>query len=246
MSRAVSWFVTLEGMATSSAKGTSGDTSLGTKKPDSDRISLVVINDAQLVVDGLAAMLSPYDRRLEIVGCEIGVLQPIPATVALVDAFGHPNAGVDRVAEAHALDCFEHVVLFTWKLTPAMAVEAVEKGASGVLSKSANAPELVDGLTRVAKGERVIHDFPVHVWSPTWAETSDTNLTAREIELLGFVAIGLSNAEISQEMYLAESSVKTYLKRVYRKLGISSRAQAVMRAVELGIAGPGASGSQSA
>lgn len=213
---------------------------------NSERVSIVVINDAQLVVDGLVAMLRPYDRRLEIVGSEIGVLQPMPATVALVDAFGHPNAGVDRVAEARSLDCFDHVVLYTWKLTPAMAVEAVSQGASGILSKSANAPELVDGVTRIAKGERVVHDFPVHVWSPTWVETSDANLTAREVELLGLVATGLSNAEISQEMYLAESSVKTYLKRVYRKLGISSRAQAVMRAVELGIAGPGATEAQPA
>lgn len=211
-----------------------------------DRISLVVINDVQLVVEGLVAMLSPYDRRLEIVGSEIGVMQAMPADVALVDAFGHPNSGVDRVAEARDLSCFKHVVLYTWKLSPAMAVEAIENGASGILSKSAPAPDLVAGITAIARGERVVHDFPVHVWSPTWIETSDASLTAREVELLALVATGLTNAEISQAMFLAESSVKTYLKRVYRKLGISSRAQAVMRAVELGIAGPGATNSQSA
>lgn len=208
--------------------------------------SLVVVNDAQLVVDGLVAMLSPYSRRIDIVGSEIGVLEAMPADVALVDAFGHPNAGVDRVAEARALDCFEHVVLYTWRLTPAMAVEAIENGASGILSKSASAADLVDGILEIARGERLVHDFPVHVWSPTWIETSDASLTARERELLGHVAKGLTNAEISQAMYLAESSVKTYLKRVYRKLGISSRAQAVMRAVELGIAGPDGPNVQSA
>lgn len=213
---------------------------------DTDRVSLVVINDVQLVVDGLVTMLTPHSRRIEIVGAEIGVIEPIAADVALVDAFGHPNAGVDRVAEACDLNCFTHVVLYTWKLSPAMAVEAIESGASGILSKSAAAPDLVDGISAISRGERIVHDFPVHVWSPNWIETSDASLTARELELLALVATGLTNAEISRAMFLAESSVKTYLKRVYRKLGISSRAQAVMRAVELGIAGPGATGSQSA
>ncbi len=232
--------------SSSSRKKTNAETLATDIESAGDRVSLVVINDVQLVVDGLVAMLTPHSRRVDVVGSEIGVLEPIEAEVALVDAFGHPNAGVDRVGEARALNCFEHVVLYTWKLSPAMAVEAIENGASGILSKSAPATELVEGIVAIANGERVVHDFPVHVWSPNWIETSDATLTARELELLALVATGLTNAEISRAMFLAESSVKTYLKRVYRKLGISSRAQAVMRAVELGIAGPGATGSQSA
>lgn len=206
-------------------------------------ISLVVINDVQLVVEGLVAMMAPHKKRIAVAGTCIGDIKPLEADLALVDAFGHPNAGVDRVREAMAVGTFGRVVLFTWKLSPAMAVEAIDNGAAGVLSKSASAVEIVEGLERIAQGERIVHEFPLHVWSPTWIETSDTSLTARELELLAFVASGLTNAEISRAMYLAESSVKTYLKRVYKKLGISSRAQAVMRAVELGIAGPPASAS---
>ncbi len=208
------------------------------KKSNDGPISVVVINDVQLVVEGLVAMMAPFPKRIDVVGTSIGSIHAIEADVALIDAFGHPNAGVDRVSEAIDLGCFEHVALYTWKLSPAMAVEAVDNGAAGVLSKSASGLEIVQGIEAIVRGERVVHDFPVHVWSPTWLETSDASLTARELELLSFVASGLTNAEISRAMYLAESSVKTYLKRVYRKLGISSRAQAVMRAVELGIAGP--------
>ncbi len=211
-----------------------------------DPITVVVINDVQLVVEGLVAMMDPFPKRVDVVGTSIGEIHSIEADVALIDAFGHPNAGVDRVSEAVALGCFDHVALYTWKLSPAMAVEAIDNGASGVLSKSASGLEIVQGIEAILNGERVIHEFPVHVWSPTWLETSDASLTARELELLSFVASGLTNAEISRAMYLAESSVKTYLKRVYRKLGISSRAQAVMRAVELGIAGPQAGTTTSA
>lgn len=203
-----------------------------------DPISLLVANDVQLVVEGLVAMMEPFDKRITIAGAAIGELEPIRAEVGLVDAFGHPNAGVERISEVVDLGSVDKVCLYTWKLTPAQAVEAIDRGAAGILSKSAPATELVRDIERVHAGDRVVNGFPVHVWTPTWLETSDASLTPRELELLSFVATGLTNAEISRAMFLAESSVKTYLKRVYRKLGINSRSQAVMRAVELGIAGP--------
>ena len=204
----------------------------------SSPISLLVVNDVQLVVEGLVAMMEPFGKRITIAGAAIGELEPVEAQVALVDAFGHPNAGVERISEVVNLGSVDRVCLYTWKLSPAQAVEAIDRGAAGILSKSAPATELVRDIERIHAGNRVVHEFPVHVWTPTWLETSDTSLTGRELELLSFVASGLTNAEISRAMFLAESSVKTYLKRVYRKLGINSRSQAVMRAVELGIAGP--------
>lgn len=204
----------------------------------SKNVRLLVINDVELVVEGLVAMLEPYAPEIDIAGKIFGPVHPIEADVALVDAFGHPNAGLGRVADVLALGCVEHVALYTWKVTPAMAVEVTDMGASGILSKSAPASQVAHDVMRINAGERVIHDFPVHVWTPSW--TDDVNLTAREAELLSFVARGYNNARIAEAMFLAESSVKTYLKRIYKKLGINSRAQAVMRAVELGVAGPSA------
>lgn len=209
-----------------------------TGRGEDSKIKLLIVNDAELVVQGLASMMDPFAKRVEVVGALTGTIEKIDADVALVDAFGHPEAGVSRVGELLDLGTIAKVVLYTWRVTPAQAVEAVDRGAAGILSKSATAAELVSDIERIHEGQRVVHEFPVHVWTPKWLETSDTSLTAREVELLSFVAAGLTNAEISRSMYLAESSVKTYLKRVYRKLGINSRSQAVMRAVEMGIAGP--------
>jgi DNA-binding NarL/FixJ family response regulator len=207
---------------------------------DRSSLSVLVIDDVQLVVDGVVTMLRNHPAQVRIAGTQIGALQPCVADVALVDAFGHPGAGVDRIAEVTALGTVGRVVLYTWKVTPAQAVKTIASGAAGILSKSNTADQLVADIQRVAAGEIIVNDFPFHVHTPTWLDTLETRLTGREIELLAHVANGLSNAEIGNAMYLAESSVKTYLKRVYRKLGIHSRAQAVMRAVELGIAGPDA------
>ena len=202
------------------------------------RVRLAVINDVELVVEGLIAMLEPFQSEIEVAGKFFGPLRPVEADVALVDAFGHPHAGIARVQEVLDLGTVEHVVLYTWKVSPAMAVVAMDTGASGILSKSAPAPEIARDVIKISAGERVIHEFPAHVWTPNWADSQDIDLTAREAELLSFVASGYNNAAIAEAMFIAESSVKTYLKRVYKKLGIHSRAQAVMRAVELGIAGP--------
>ena len=205
-------------------------------RPPSRPLSLLVINDVDLVVQGLVAMLAPFERSITIAGTLAGTLEPIEADVALVDAFGHPNAGVDRIQEVIEMGCCERVVLYTWRLTTSMAIEVVERGAAGVLSKAAPAADVAKDIQRIHGGQRVVHDFPTTQPFPRFLDSGDVDLTDREAELLVFVARGLNNAEIGRAMFLAESTVKTYLKRVYRKLGINTRAQAVMRAVELGIA----------
>ena len=201
-----------------------------------DPLSLVVINDVDLVVAGLVSMLEPHSDRVRIAGTIAGELRPIAADVALVDAFGHPNAGVDRLRAVMELGCCRHVVLYTWRLSTSMAVEVVELGGAGILAKSSSSDEIASAIVRIAGGERVIHDFPLTMNYPSTLDVGGLDLTDREIELLVHVARGHNNARIGEAMFLAESTIKTYLKRVYRKLGVNSRAQAVMRAVELGIA----------
>jgi DNA-binding NarL/FixJ family response regulator len=69
--------------------------------------------------------------------------------------------------------------------------------------------------------------------------TGIDELTDRELAVLRFVARGLSNSEIATEMYLGEATVKTHLGRVFVKLGIRDRAQAVVAAYESGVVTPG-------
>lgn len=197
---------------------------------------MLVVNDVELIVEGVVAMLRPYGDQIRIVGTIAGELRPIHADVALVDAFGHPRAGLDRLRDVTSLGTCNHVALYTWQISTSMAVEIVKTGADGILSKAAPAQDIADALVRIAAGECVVHDFGDATLLHEGGDVADVALTERESELLVHVARGLSNYEIGHAMFLAESTVKTYLKRVYRKLGVHSRAQAVMRAVELGIA----------
>jgi DNA-binding NarL/FixJ family response regulator len=127
--------------------------------------------------------------------------------------------------------------------------EALQAGASGFLLKDTPPEQLVDGIRAVASGDallapsitkRVIEEFvsrPRAAAPPSPpAEVGD--LTERELEVLKQVARGLSNAEIAQELFVSEATVKTHVAHVFRKLGLRDRVQAVVFAYESGLVQP--------
>jgi DNA-binding NarL/FixJ family response regulator len=144
---------------------------------------------------------------------------------------------------------------------------ALEGGASGFLLKNSTPEQLVDAVQIVARGDallspdvtrRVIERFAQRdgvAGSSSEGQASDATgsasasartaaaarvaeLTARERDVLGFVARGMSNAEIASELFLGEATVKTHVSKVLQKLGVRDRIQAVVFAYEHGIAVP--------
>jgi len=207
---------------------------------DRSPISVVIVDDSELVVQGLRTMLAPFPLRVNVLSSSIGSIPPVTADVLLVDAFGHPEAGIDRVSKGVARGTFDHVALIAWRLSAERRVKAFEAGASAVLSKSAPANRIVEGIEAVVNGERIEQDFPDHVWRDVSVAGHGSALNPREAELLALTANGLTNTEVGAIMYIAPSTVKTYLKRVYKKIGVNNRAQATLRAVQLGLVGPDA------
>jgi DNA-binding NarL/FixJ family response regulator len=124
--------------------------------------------------------------------------------------------------------------------------EALRCGASGFLLKNASPEDLVESVRVVARGDallspevtrRVIARFSTPGTPPPVARPPE--LTDREFEVLVALARGASNAEIAQELYLGESTVKTHVSRVLGKLGLRDRTHAVVFAYENGIVAPG-------
>ncbi len=113
-------------------------------------------------------------------------------------------------------------------------------GARAVLSKKVDDHELLDALDRVLTGDRVIDQryLPL-LFVEADLDSSHANrcslLTTREREVLTLLARGSTNREIADSLVLGESTIKTHLGRIYAKLEVGSRHQAVGRALELGI-----------
>jgi DNA-binding NarL/FixJ family response regulator len=127
--------------------------------------------------------------------------------------------------------------------------EALRAGASGFLVKDTPPERLVDAIRIVASGEallspsitrRMIEEFVARPPLSVRATPPEVDeLTARELEILRYVALGLSNAEIAKEAFVSEATVKTHVARVLMKLGLRDRVQAVVFAYEHGLVQPG-------
>jgi DNA-binding NarL/FixJ family response regulator len=126
--------------------------------------------------------------------------------------------------------------------------EALRIGASGFLLKDSEPEELVRAVRVVAAGEallapsitrRLIENFVTARPDPSVSATVLNILTDREREVLRQIALGLSNAEISAVLYIAEQTTKTHVSRILQKLDLRDRVQAVVLAYETGLVTPG-------
>ena len=123
---------------------------------------------------------------------------------------------------------------------------AIRAGASGFLLKDVRPTELVDAIRVVAGGNallgptaitRLLRRFSAPE-RPTRPDGTIDSLTDREAEILRLLARGLSNAEIASTLVVSETTVKTHVSNLLRKLGVRDRVQAVIAAYDAGLAQP--------
>jgi DNA-binding NarL/FixJ family response regulator len=205
---------------------TGGPREPGLTGDDARRLSVAVINDYDVVVRGVESMLAPFDNRVRVVGPTHNPAVEEATDVALLDTFAGRRRTLARAAELVRAGAVEHVVLYTWDAAPEFVRGAKEAGASGVLLKTRSGELLVDSLERIASGEKIGLEPGNGGESPARV----VELSDRESEVLALIALGLTNGEIAEELYLSIETVKTYVKRLYAKLGVHNRAQAALAA----------------
>jgi DNA-binding NarL/FixJ family response regulator len=157
--------------------------------------------------------------------------------------------GLDGIEATRRLPNQRVLILTTFGLDDYI-IDALRAGASGFLLKDAPTQEVVEAIRAVAAGDAVLapgitrqlldqvgRRLPAAV---TRAPAGLAQLTDREQEVLGMLAAGMSNAEISEALVLSEATVKTHVSRVLGKLGLRDRVQAVIYAYESGLIAPGA------
>jgi len=141
------------------------------------------------------------------------------------------------------------IILTTYDLDE-YVFEALEAGASGFLLKDVRPEDLVQGVRVVAAGDallapaitrRLIAEFAgrAHRLPALVHDSRLDRLTPREREILGLMAKGLSNSEIASSAFVSENTVKTHVARIFDKLGLRDRVQAVIVAYDAGLVAPG-------
>ena len=191
-------------------------------------VRIAIANDYEIVVAGVASLLSRFEDRIEVVELNANMQVESDVDVVLYDTF------VLVLGDGFDLDALlrgsgAKVAIFSWNLQPDLIDRALARGVRGYLSKGLSAEEIVRGLEAIHRGEIVAETRPLNgdgVEGADWPGR-EIGLTQRESEVLALITQGLTNQEIADKAYISINSVKTYIRTAYRKIGVSRRAQAV-------------------
>jgi DNA-binding NarL/FixJ family response regulator len=227
-------------------------------------IGVLVVDDQSMVREGFAALLDAQPD-IEVLGTAGDGQEAVDAVRRLAGQARTPDVALmdvrmprlDGIAATTTL-LREHPSLRVLMLTTFdlddYIYAALRAGASGFLLKHAPAAELLHAVRVVAAGDallapEVTQRLITH-YLATGPVTPDGDrlealaaLTPREIEVLRLVGRGRSNQEIAAELFVVEQTAKTHVSRVFTKLGLRDRAQAVVLAYETGLVRPGPAGS---
>lgn len=199
-------------------------------------IRVALVNDYEVVVRGLAAMLRTYRDAIQIVELDLNRPVDVPVDIALYDTFAATQGDKQDVHELAADPHVRRVVVYSWVLDPDLVHAAVINGAGGYVSKGIPARGLVEALQHIhAGGQRVWTgdgSEPV-LYAGDWPGREE-GLTQREAEILALITQGMSNAQIAERTHLSPNSIKTHIRSCYRRLGITSRTNAVLWGVAHG------------
>ena len=200
------------------------------------RIRVALVNDDEVVVRGLDAMLRAYRDRIEVVQLAAGMPVTEPVDVALYDSFGMMQGNGAAVRRLVDNPRVRHVAVYTWNFQPWLARETLALGVHGYLSKSLTAAQLAKAIAAISAGQ-VVTSPPIGrspIVGGDWPGREE-GLTPREAEVLSLIAMGLSNQEIAERSVLSINSIKSYIRSAYRKIGVERRSQAVRWGMENGM-----------
>ncbi|MQY29607.1 response regulator transcription factor [Nocardia aurantia] len=217
-------------------------------------ITVLIADDQAMVRQGFGALLAAQSDISVVGDAPNGVVAVAEARrlrpdVVLMDVRMPEMNGLEaaRTILAAGFDPPVRVLMLTTFDIDDYVYEALRAGASGFLLKDAPAEELVRAVRVVADGQallaptvtrRLIDDVTRRRARPVAAPALNA-LTPREREVLELVATGMSNAEIAAALFVAEQTVKTHVSKVFSKLNLRDRAQAVVLAYESGLVTPG-------
>jgi DNA-binding NarL/FixJ family response regulator len=215
-------------------------------------IRVLIADDQSLVRAGFRLVLENHPD-LEVVGEASNGYEAIHGAgrlepdVVLMDIRMPELDGISATREITAKPGPRVLVLTTYDLDE-YVYDALQAGASGFLLKDTPPEQLADGIRAIAAGEallaptvtrRLIEEFARIGPSRRTRPAALDELTPRELEVLGLIARGMSNAEIADALVLSGTTVKTHVTRVLMKLGLRDRVQAVVLAYESGLVTPG-------
>jgi DNA-binding NarL/FixJ family response regulator len=212
-------------------------------------VRIVLVDDHEMVIEGLKAMLAAFSDRVQVVGQAVGaeralpVIEQLDPDIVLCDVRMQGSSGLDLCQALRQRNPERKIVMLSVYDDEQYLFQAMRVGASGYLLKSISSDELVRQLEFVRSGETAIDpgmaaravDTAARIQRDEFWPGARHGLSQRESEILSYVVSGLSNRGIASKLVIGDETVKSHLRSIYRKLGVSDRTGAVATALREGI-----------
>jgi DNA-binding NarL/FixJ family response regulator len=210
------------------------------------KIKVLVVDDQDMMREGIAAMLS-YHEKIEVIGQAGDGVEALRQAkkqnpdVILLDLMMPELDGFETIPLLKEKNPDTHILVLTGSENPEYIYRAIKRGAIGYLLKDFSMETLFDAIVETYHGRAFIPATltynmirGVDVFSSS--NETNTSLTKRELETLKLIALGLSNQEISQKMVVEERTVAKYVSNILKKIHVDNRTQAALYALRLGLA----------
>jgi two-component system NarL family response regulator len=198
---------------------------------------VLIADDHVTVLEGLAAMIGRQPDMVVVAEAADGqeaidLWITHRPEVTLLDLRMPKLDGVDVIEEIRKRDSSARIIVLTTYETDTEILRAIKAGTKAYLLKDARREELLDCIRRVNRGETCI---PASLIEKVATGLSSEALTGRELNVLELLAQGKSNKEIGVSLYISETTVKSHLRSIFRKLNVLSRTEAISVASRRGL-----------
>jgi two-component system, NarL family, response regulator LiaR len=207
------------------------------------KIRVVVVDDHEMVRKGILSYLET-EPGIEIVGeadCGVKAVTLVKDTrpdVVLMDLLMEKGTGIDATREILSFYPECKIIIITSFYDDDQVFPAIEAGAFSYMLKTATAAEVIAAIEKAARGETVIEpkvaNKMMRKLRPQERKPHD-ELTERELDVLKCIGEGMTNQQISEELFIGVKTVKTHVSNILGKLGLSDRTQAAVYANRNGL-----------
>lgn len=207
------------------------------------KIRVVVVDDHEMVRKGILSYLET-EPGIEIVGeadsgfKAVSLVKDVKPDVVLMDLLMENGTGIEATREILSFYPECKIIIITSFYDDDQVFPAIEAGAFSYMLKTATAAEVIAAIEKAARGETVIEpkvaNKMMRKLRPQERKPHD-ELTERELDVLKCIGEGMTNQQISEELFIGVKTVKTHVSNILGKLGLSDRTQAAVYANRNGL-----------